>query len=74
MGQLGQNPAMDLDEPKTFDAMRDYVAAAQALSDTGREGEPRMLIDLAEAKLIASMRLRKALVAQGWTPPVKQDA
>jgi hypothetical protein len=64
---------MDLDEPKLFDAMRDYVTAAQALADTGREGDARVLLDLAETKLIAGMRLRKALVAQGWTAPAKQQ-
>lgn len=65
---------MDLDDPKTMSALRDFVAAATALDDTGREGDPRMLLDLAETKLIASMRLRKALVAQGWTPPAKKPA
>ena len=65
---------MDLDEPTLFAALRDYVAAAQALADTGRQGEARTLLDLAETKLIAGMRVRKALVAQGWTAPAKQAA
>jgi hypothetical protein len=65
---------MDLDEPKLFAAMRDYVTAAQALADTGREGDARVLLDLAETKLIAGMLVRKALVAQGWTAPAKQPA
>lgn len=63
---------MDLDDPRVLAAMTDYVTASTALSDTGREGEARVLLDLAESKLIAGMRLRKALVAQGWTAPAKQ--
>ena len=74
MRALGQTPGMDLDEPKLLSAMRDYVAAAAALEETGREGEPRVLLDLAEAKLLAGMRVRKALVAQGWTAPVRTSA
>ena len=53
---------MDLDDPALRTAMRDYTAAADALDVGALEGaDPRRLIDLAEAKAVAAMVLRKRL-------------
>ena len=61
------------DDRDLLAAMRDYLASASALDQASQVGdEPRRLLDLAEAKAIAAMSLRKQLEAQGWTAPVRQ--
>lgn len=54
-------------------AMSAYVTAADAL-DAAAEvgGDARALLDLAEAKAVAGLALRKQLVEQGWTAPAGQ--
>jgi hypothetical protein len=65
--------------PHTFDdatlraAMAAYLAAASQLDETSSVGgEARSLLDLAEAKTLAAMQLRKRLVDLGWTAPAAQ--
>ena len=56
-------------------AMRAYLDAAGKLDDASTVGsEPRNLLDLAEAKSIAAMVLRRRLTELGWTAPAKADA
>ena len=64
---------MSFDDPGLRAALSAYVTAADAL-DAAAEigGEPRALLDLAEAKAVAGLALRKQLVAQGWTAPAAQ--
>lgn len=66
--------------PKTFDdpevrsAMADYVTAAAALDEAASiGGEARDLMDLAEAKAVAGMTLRKRLLDLGWSAPAPAD-
>lgn len=67
--------AHDFDDPALLSAMREYVAAAECLDATSSTGaEARQLLDLAEAKTLASMRLRRRLTDLGWEAPVKVDA
>jgi hypothetical protein len=52
-------------------AMAAYLDAAQRLDDTSSVGgEARNLLDLAEAKTMTAMQLRKRLVELGWSAPV----
>jgi len=54
-------------------AMTDFLEAARRLDDTSTVGaEARSLLDLAEAKTVAGMRLRKRLTELGWTSPVTE--
>ena len=64
---------MSFDDSALRSAMAAYVAAADAL-DAAAEigGEARALLDLAEAKSVAGLALRKRLVALGWTAPAGQ--
>lgn len=67
--------ARDLDDPAVRSALREYVAAADLLEATTSIGaEARQLLELAEAKTVASMRLRRRLIELGWSAPVKADA
>ncbi len=66
-------PQKSFDDPELRAAMTAYVAAAEALDAAAQVGdEPRALLDLAEAKSMASLRLRKRLVSLGWTAPASQ--
>jgi hypothetical protein len=65
--------------PHTFDdaslrsAMAAYLDAAGQLDETSSVGgEARSLLDLAEAKTLAAMQLRKRLEDLGWTAPAAQ--
>jgi hypothetical protein len=65
--------------PHAFDdaglraAMRAFLDAAGRLDEaSSMGGEARNLLDLAEAKTLASMRLRKHLTELGWTAPAAQ--
>ncbi len=54
-------------------AMTAYLDLATALDDAAGVGaEARTLLDLAEAKAVAGMALRRQLEAQGWTAPAGQ--
>ena len=66
-------PQSSFDDPELRAAMAAYLAAAQALEEASGVGdEPRQLLDLAEAKSMAALALRKRLVALGWTAPAGQ--
>ena len=54
-------------------AMVEYLAAADALDEAASLGdEARQLLDLAEAKGMAALALRKRLIDLGWTAPSAQ--
>jgi hypothetical protein len=54
-------------------AMTAYLDAARRLDETSSVGgEARSLLDLAEAKTLAALRLRKRLSELGWTAPTVQ--
>ena len=63
--------ANDFDPPELRAALRGYLAAADRLDEISATGSPRDLVDEAEAKSVAAMRLRRSLVEQGWTAPAK---
>ena len=66
-------PQKSFDDLQIRSAMTAYLQAADALDEASRLGdEPRQLLDLAEAKSVASMALRKRLVDLGWTAPAPQ--
>ena len=66
-------PQTSFDNPELRSAMSAYLKAAQALDEASQVGdEPRALLDLAEAKSVAGLALRKRLVSLGWTAPVGQ--
>ena len=61
------------DDPEVRAAMSAYLQAAEALDSASQVGgEARALLDLAEAKSMAALALRKRLVALGWTAPAGQ--
>lgn len=61
------------DDLQVRSAMTAYLQAADALDGASRLGdEPRQLLDLAEAKSVASMALSRRLVDLGWTAPASQ--
>lgn len=61
------------DDPDLRAAMTSYLDLATALDEASSVGgDPRTLLDLAEAKSMAAMTLRKRLQAQGWTAPAGQ--
>ena len=52
-------------------AMTAYLDTAKRLDETSSVGgEARNLLDLAEAKTMAAMQLRKRLTDLGWSAPV----
>lgn len=64
---------MSFDDALLRGAMRRYLDACDALdaaSDVGEEA--RQLLDLAEAKAVAGLALRKRLVDLGWHAPANQ--
>jgi hypothetical protein len=67
-------PQTVFDDSSVRAAMRGYLAAAERLDAVAEiGGEPRALLDAAEAKAVAGMQLRKALERQGWTAPSRAD-
>jgi hypothetical protein len=63
--------AQGFDDAALRAAMAAYLDAAQRLDDTSSVGgEARNLLDLAEAKTMTAMQLRKRLVELGWSAPV----
>ncbi len=66
-------PQKSFDDAELRAAMSGYLTAAAALEATSQVGgEARQLLDLAEAKAIAAMGLRKRLEDLGWTAPAGQ--
>ena len=66
-------PQTSFDDPELRSAMSTYLTAAQALDEASQVGgEARALLDLAEAKSVAGLELRKRLVSLGWTAPAGQ--
>ena len=66
-------PQSTFDDPELRRAMAAYLAAAQALDEASSVGgQPRELLDLAEAKSMAGLGLRQRLVALGWSAPAGQ--
>ncbi|MCU1672800.1 MAG: hypothetical protein JWN77_913 [Frankiales bacterium] len=62
--------ASGLDDPSVRTAMAAFLAAAAKLDEASSSGdEPRHLLDLAEAKTLAALQLRRELAAFGWTAP-----
>lgn len=56
------------DDPDLRACMAQYLAAATALDEATDIGaEPRALLDLAEAKAMAGMALRRRLGELGWS-------
>jgi hypothetical protein len=64
----------DFDDTRLFAALREYVHAAEALSEINPQDEPRRTLDLAEHKSLAGMALRRRLAELGWTPPPRRAA
>jgi hypothetical protein len=64
--------ASPLDDPTLRSAMRTYLDAAAALEDAAAIRQPRELVDLAEAKALAGLLLRKRLGDLGFTLPSGQ--
>lgn len=65
--------AQGFDDPALRAAMAAYLDVAQRLDETSSVGdEARNLLDLAEAKTLASMQLRKRLTDLGWHAPVAE--
>jgi hypothetical protein len=62
--------ASAFDDPALRAAMSAYLDAAVRLDETSAVGgEARDLLDLAEAKTLAGMQLRKRLTELGWSAP-----
>ncbi len=65
--------ALGFDDAELRAAMAGYLDAAGRLDDTAMVGgEARSLLDLAEAKTLSGMRLRKRLAELGWNAPVAE--
>ena len=65
--------ALGFDDAALRAAMAAYLDTAQRLDDASSlGGEARNLLDLAEAKTLASMQLRKRLTELGWHAPVAE--
>lgn len=66
-------PQKSFDDPELRQAMASYLVAASALDEAAAVGdEPRALLDLAEAKSMTAMSLRRRLTDLGWTAPSNQ--
>ena len=58
------------DDAQLRSAMTAFLEVARRLDETSSlGGEARNLLDLAEAKTLAAMRLRKRLTELGWSAP-----
>jgi hypothetical protein len=68
-------PAQTFDDAAVREAMTAFLAAATRLDEeSATGGEARVLLDLAESKTLAGMRLRKRLTELGWSAPAAQPA
>ncbi|MEX2289306.1 MAG: hypothetical protein WD794_03150 [Mycobacteriales bacterium] len=66
-------PQKSFDDVPLRRAMTGYLEAAEAFDQASQVGaEARTLLDLAEAKAVAGMQLRKRLVELGWSEPEAQ--
>jgi hypothetical protein len=64
-----------LDNPDVRTAMAAFVSAAAKLDEASRGGaEPRQLLNLAEAKTLAALQLRRELTNVGWSAPTTQES
>ena len=67
--------AQGLDDPAVRTAMAAFLSAAAKLDAASSGGaEARLLLDLAEAKTLAGLQLRRELAAAGWAPPIAVEA
>lgn len=65
--------AQGLDDPAVRTAMAAFLSAAGKLDEAATSGaEPRHLLDLAEAKTLTALQLRRELAAVGWSAPSAQ--
>ena len=63
--------ASGLDDQDVRTAMAAFVSAAAKLDEASAAGaEPRQLLNLAEAKTLAALQLRRELTNAGWSAPV----
>lgn len=61
-------PQSSFDDPALRACMAQFLAAAAALDEAAALGaEPRAVLDLAEAKAMAGMALRRQLGELGWS-------
>jgi len=55
--------------------MAAFVSAAAKLDDASAAGaEARQLLNLAEAKTLAALQLRRELTRAGWSAPAAQES
>jgi hypothetical protein len=67
--------AQGLDDQDVRTAMAAFLSAAAKLDDASVSGaEPRQLLNLAEAKTLAALQLRRELTAVGWVAPSARQA
>lgn len=67
--------AQGLDDTDLQAAMGTFLDSARRLDEASSGGgQARELLDLAEAKTLAAMRLRKRLAELGWVAPVAERA
>jgi hypothetical protein len=67
--------AQGLDDVEVRTAMAAFVAAATKLDEASATGdEPRQLLNLAEAKTLAALQLRRELTTRGWSAPTKETS
>jgi hypothetical protein len=67
--------ASGLDDQDVRTAMAAFVSAAHKLDEASEGGaEPRQLLNLAEAKTLAALQLRRELTKVGWSAPTPQDS
>ena len=69
MSELG------FDDARLRAAMTAFLDTAKRLDEISSVGgDARNLLDLAEAKTLAGMRLRKRLAELGWSAPVREHS
>jgi hypothetical protein len=65
--------AHGLDDAAVRTAMAAFLSAAAKLDEAAASGdEARHLLDLAEAKTLAALQLRRELASVGWSAPAPQ--
>ena len=64
-----------LDDQDVRTAMAAFVSAATKLDEASAAGaEARQLLNLAEAKTLAALQLRRELTNAGWSAPAAQGS
>ena len=67
--------ASGLDDQDVRTAMAAFVSAATKLDEASAAGaEARQLLNLAEAKTLAALQLRRELTNAGWSAPAAQGS